>query len=150
MTTRYAGPDYWGCPEHFQPNALRWAGTAAARRISPTALTGAVEPKTTTLPEVGATADRLGYSRSPLLDSITPTPGWTNMPPEEAKQGLAEKKPELTAEQIAKLASMIPKPTAANFPSAGNARPVDPRTITTGQLSVQQRQRPSLAQILGR
>lgn len=137
-------------PNTFSQMLYGGQGLPQPGGFSPASLTGAVEPKTTTLPEVGATADRLGYSRSPLLDSITPTPGWINMQSEEAKRGLAEKKPELTAEQVAKLASMIPKPTAANFPSAGSAHPVDPRTINTGQLSVLQRQRPSLAQILGR
>ncbi len=122
--------------------------------FSTAAQTGSQPPKDTTLPPVGPTAERLpGERASPLLDidAMKGTkPTWEVMNPAAINPKAFEtsKTPGLTPEQLAKIASMIPKATTPPaVPSGGGGHA--PRTVQMTQLGVAQgKPRVSLADLL--
>lgn len=132
-------------------NVLNGPAGMTPNNFSQAQLTGSQEPKGTTLPQVGATADRLPYNKSPLLQNMNERPGnWQVMDPGSVNPAAFEQSapPGLTQDQTAKLLSMIPQ---AQVPrgGGGGGGGFPPHQVKTGNLTVNAiARRPGFAELL--
>lgn len=136
-------------PQSFD-NMLYGSGGGMQPGFSQTPNPGvAMQPGTTTLPPVGPPTQTAvpGPQASPMLPKAGDGGPWSVMTPEDANKLTQERAPGLTPEQLAKIASMMPKGGVQTPPAS--AQGAGGRGVAApGQLSVAAIRRPSLAQIL--
>lgn len=136
-------------PQSFD-NMLYGSGGGMQPGFSQTPNPGvAMQPGTTTLPPVGPPTQTAvpGHQASPMLPKAGDGGPWSVMAPEDANKLTQERAPGLTPEQLAKIASMMPRGSVQAPPAS--AQGAGGRGVAApGQLSVAAIRRPSLAQIL--
>lgn len=120
-----------------------------APAASPMLPQAGMQPPVQTMPQPAGPTEP-GYRPGPMLPQAPQAPQspWQVMNQEQVKGAFPAKEPPgLTAEQMAKLASLVPRGQAMSIPGAGSPGPG--RTVELSQMQLPQTQRPSLAQILG-